>query len=1272
MPDYFSDLESKDQAKGGDGKDYFSDLEAKDKPRENPFAGAVSALGKAGRAAGRELEKSNTGTALANIPFGIANPFEQVTNLQQKANNMLPPGMGDALANAGSMGLPAMNLLRGQQPLIDLANKVSGAPPQPYMDMTRQMQKWQPFGNQTLGQMNQQNPLGAMIGQNLPLAALPGGVAKNLPQAMGMGAGLSGAFGGLENLNDQIKTNDTVDPGQLMGSVGQNALFGAGLSGALHGLGKFFAPKAAGPTAPPPVEPQQIGYNNQTAIGQRPTTPMGMRKLLGYTPPNAALEGSHPGQYVQTAVQGRVLPTASETPPPGKTVKIGYDDKPTKEAKIEVNVTPPDPHTPAKQEKIEKKVESMSFFDPDESWRAARDNNARPATAQEAPLARKFARLRTELDAAAAPLKGAIAKFYKELGEQAPQHRRQLDPSKAAELTKYAKELGGTPKKNVAQLDSAMAVKSKFPEAYDFKSTTLEGKMKEIEKLHAEWQARRTIYDGWKTRNEEAVNETFPLNQTIQIGIKTQEHGDRVINMRRVWRPSEYEFAPADEPKYQAKIEELQKQSQLYPDFNFPAFKAVMNAVANSGKNIKVEGLADSGALNWLQRLPKGTQAKIMLAIGLTAAAYLHDDDPAEAAPTAAIATRVAKKTLIQLFKQGWVEALGSRPITRIFQLELTTDMINNAPDAAGKAFANVRAKYMSDLKRANVGFREMTEEEHEATKDLEPWQIRRPWTIPGTNRWKTLAANNKWTKVETAKAGDLIQLNAEYKAAIRAERKRLESLKIAPGHIGTAARYARGVDIDASDMGVDVGYKPLGPSAEAVHMLTGEVMKSTFLGNARVAVLHMHEMLMVTASKNPAALAVALHGLAKSKTYRDFAIANSPKGFFQQMLEEEKKYGGLLGIRQKIGHMINDPIDHLIKRVIGDVGYEAVSMQLGERGKLGLNGLVQAIANAKDYPGGPETYMKDWLDNANERKPVPPQRELEFAKTALNIQMEEYKNTGNLPEGPIKERTVFQRTEAFTIVIAYTRGKIQQSRFLASLLDDALQAAGRGDKTALAKALGAFLTANIVIFAAAGSAAVPAFIWGILEGLDRLFQGTNDDIDNLKNILDQGQKNVGPGYQMRELGPSGFAETNLPTGAAMGYYGQVIRDMHPKTRMDIAKAVADTVTMLFTSKIGPTGNANTMYILERIRRGVEGSEKFSTWIKDMPGALAAGWAQKPLMTGSKKLPYNFGTAALQSLSPTQTPDEIEQIQKGERQAGKDYQKNIKAVGKMYQKAAKK
>jgi len=1189
-----------------------------------------------------------------NILPGLAELPEAAINAYQRwgRSQATMPGGSPLLSQGLSYAIPKLNEAMGQAP-------------DPYLRGTDALRNMplpgSVFQNQTPNQLAMQNPVAAGFGSaagQTPYFMAGGEMAglSKLPLALRIGASALGmgatnaTAAGLQEFSDQAKANDTTD----WQKVGQTSYDAFNQGAVLGGIGGAFS-KAA----PPLQDLKRIGYNwPRIEMKKGPFAPPAIPSME--SPKRIEMKGPliTPGPTEQLRQQGnrlfgRVEKVHGEVMPEGhitpSTPETGLK---AKQGKLQPKITVVAEPTPP-SEVIHNRVENI--VDPDKSWRGAREQVARIATAQEAPLARDLARNKVNADAARAKLFGAVRQMYALLKLDVPKRAQNIDPKYAFELQQIAKDLGGESKK-VSYTEATLSPHDKFPEEYNFKGTTLDQKMGEIRDLDKEFKSAESKYDNFKDNHEEEFSETFPLNETIQIKVSTQKYGERSVNIKRVWRAEEYEFKkPGATEKYQAEREARRNLSQPYEELGTPTFKAVIQDVADKGNHLEIEGLADRGALDWFKSKPKADQAKIVLAIGI-AASIMAGNQQAQSAPPP---PKLVAKVITQLYKGGFKEWMGSRPITRILQLEMTSDMIRKGFDATSKAFGQKRFNYIQQLKRATVGSRTMTDAERQAVAGLRPWEIRRTPKLVG------------WTQAQKNKAGDIAQLHAEYRDALKAEKNRVEGLKVQPGHFGAASRYLRGLDFDAKDMGVGLDYDPSGGSNQFLNKLSGEVMISEFTGNYRVMGLHLLEAITASASKHRVAFGEVLAKLPTNQTYRDFAKANAPKGFFQQRLEAQQGFG----FRQAVSKAINEPIDNFIKSLPhGEIIYQGLSAQLGERGKLGLNAVVIAQALAKDYPGGPEMYMRRWLDNAERRIPIPPNEEIEFNKIALKAAIEENTATASLPHGLLTERSIMQRNKAMGFFEPFSYGKLVQSRFCMSIADDFLEAAAKGDKMGMLNAAKAGIVASLMVGAVSGSHAVSPFVWAALEQVDSSVYGTNKDIEALKINIDALQKNWGPGYQIQKYGVAGIAFTRFPTTAVGDMWDRFLRDAKPKTKADIMRFMFDFATAAFISRIGPQGTLNLDYMLERINRGLKGYEQFKQYESSPQGVMMDKIQNRPFATKlyDKKLrDFNLGQGILHAFVDIENPSEVKGIQKGEQQSAINWRKDTKDFGKSWIKAAK-
>lgn len=1206
---------------------------------------------KVGKQGGIDWNQVNQGAKsfAGNILPGLAELPEQAVNAYQ--------AYGRSQANMPGGSPPLSQWLSNTIPNL---NEKMGQPPTPYLDVTGALRNMplpgSVFQGQTPNQLALQNPTAAGFGSatgQLPYFSMLGGPAavSKLPlagriaaTALGFG-GLNAATSGLQEATDQAKSNDQIDWGQ----VGQGA-YDSFKQGAIMG-GAFGSFSKGAPKTPEVIPP--------TPPGAPPAAPAGPKliEMKGpLVPPGPTEKLRAQGEKLFGRVEnvpGELQPETSQ--PSGKATKTK-----TKQPEIKVSV-PSSPMPPAKI--VGDRVEQI--VDPNKSWRGVRDDKARPATAQEAPLAKRMARLKVEVDADKSKLKGAIKEFYKLIGEKVPNRPQNIDPKLAEELKAIAKRLGGESKMR-SYTEAVVSTPDKFPEEYNFKSSTPEGKMREIRDLDEKVKTAEAKYDRFKELNEENFSETLPLNETVQVNVQHQEHGNRAVNVTREWRASEYEFKDAkgetDAAKtaeYQQERETRRNQSQPYPELGTPTFKAVVQQVADRGDNLIVEGLADKGALDWFKSKPKGTQSMIIIAIATAAALITESNQQAQAAPPP---KQLVGSVIKNLKAINWQEFMGSRPITRITQNELTTDMIRKGFDAGSKVFAQTRMNYIQGLKRANVGSRAMTDAERVATKGLRPWELRRTLLLPG------------WTQNELNKAGDIAALNQQYKSDLQNEMARLDTLKVKPGHFGGAARYRRGIDIDARDSGIGLDYDPIGRKGqidEIANKLTGEIMQSEFVGNYRVMGLHILEALTAAISKyGPINFGEALHGIATSQVYKDFTTENAQKGFFQQRLESQSHFK----YRQVISDAINAPIEKFIKSLPhGEVILQGLQAQLGERGKTGLVSVVIAHALAKNYPGGPEMYMKRWLDNARYRTPIPPNEQQAFSKIAIEAAIEENKATGFLPHGMIIERSVLQRNRWLGFLEPFSYGKLIQSRFFMSLADDFLEAVAKGDKQGMLRAAQAGVTASVMVGAISGSHAVSPFVWGFLGQIDRTVYGTERDVQALKDNIDILQKNWGPGYQIQKYGVSGLAFVKFPSTAIGDMWDRLIRDAHPKTKADVMRAVFDFTSTAFMSKVGPVGTMNLDYMLERVGRGLKGYEQFKQYESSPQGMLMDKVQGRPFATKliDQKLKFDLSQGILHAFIDIENPKEVKAIRQADKTSSQNWQKDTRSYSKAWPSALK-
>jgi hypothetical protein len=838
------------------------------------------------------------------------------------------------------------------------------------------------------------------------------------------------------------------------------------------------------------------------------------------------------------------------------------------------------------------------------TWREPREEAAKPAPGELAGALKPVAQAKDALDRAAAKLEGALREIDPALITRPYKTNKYISPENYHKLAMYMREKGIVVKeKQEPVVESTMATADQYLPIYKFRTNNPE---QEIKELTEDFLKARFKYQNIKQK----AAKYLAINETYSVNIKDAEGNTRTINIkhRQFAKPGGYEFpggTPQEKLEAQSAFNEFKAQLQQTHSRTFvEKFDGFKNKALQASQKLSPE------LKTWFKGLPSSTQAKIIIGFALAATALYGNEQQAEAAPN-------FSSVISKLAKGGFKEWMGSRPITHALQAEFTSDMIRKG----NKAFSDIRTAYLSKLKRANV-------------------------------------------RGDTAEQE---RLHDAYRGFLKKEIAKLDAAGIKGTHRGAQQRYRRALDIDAQDMGLNIGYSPLGAHSEGLDKLTGEVMQSIFLGNTRVAALHVGEAIVASASKYPKAFAQIIANL-KDPVYRRFIEKNSPKGMFQQFLEGQKGFG----YREAINKAINEPIDNTIKKYLGEGIYQTLSAQLPERAKLGFNSAVIAQDLAKDYPGGPRQYMSDWLANAEHSTPIPEPRKLAFAKTALKATTEENIAVANMPEGLLKERSALQRNQAFAFIFPYTRGALQQTRFFASLADDFLAAVASGDKEATLHAMKGLIIGSLLVGSVAGSSAVPAYIWASLEQIDRAAYGTTDDVNALKDIIDNAQKHVAGGYQMQKFGVKGFAVTEMPQIAIKGVWDQAIRELgHPKNKEDLGKAVAYTATVAFLSRIGPMGLINASYMAERIKDGLEGERRFRRYEQSPAGQIVNTLLGRPYAPKlvDKRIPYNLREGLSHALLDIENPEEVKATREAQIKSEKNWRRDIGKLQRNYSRA---
>jgi len=1147
--------------------------------------GFVSNLGEAGKA------------FASNILPGFAEIPEQLTNLGQYAWRHAPEAIAPFLAPTPGSADPYEQ--------INAMNRMFGAPEQPYMDVTSQMRR-------PIAQLSAQHPYAALAGNiagSIPAALATGdiGALSKIPQLTKYGPIIKGAVAGgeyggaqqaLQEAGEEIKSNDRLNEWDLLKAELEGALGGAlfgGITGGLFGkkipkepklIG--YAQRVAQPRALPYVAPKDTSGITSYGGMQPPKEP----KLIGYDKNREALEES------RKMVYGQILPKEPITPPykpqlpatiPKKEPII--TESPLARSRRELFEEPTTPPTPEEKPTLKGKVEKKEAVP--SSWREYRDIAAMPADADLARALKPLAEAKVDLDQAAARLEGALREFDPKLITR-PYKTKIIRPEDYKKLADYMETHGVTRGKLAKPtVETTLSEGDQFVPVYKFQTNNPE---QEIKDLTQKFLQARLKYAAAKAK----AGKQLPLNHTVSVTVKDEAGNVRTVNIKN----RQY-TAPGGLVYPNAKIKKAVQQlrGSLTQSYSRPFWEKFDNFIHN--------GLQASQKLSpelkaWFDKLPKDTQAKIIVAFALTAATMYASNEKAEAAPSPKIFG-----TVIRALVKGGVEATHDpRIVSRITLTQLTTDILRQY----GPKFSKLRDGYMEKLTRLLVGSEEQT----------------------------ALGARKRET---------IEQLDKNYKKALQGEIERVEAAG------GKGSRYWRALHFDLQDLG---GVNSPLNEGHWMDKITGSIWHSLALGNYRMASMHGGEALVAYAGKHPIATKQAIQGLMTNPVYREYAILNSPKGMFQLFLEKGERFE----FQKKLDKLINEPIDNAIKRIVGQKGYDVLSAMGVERLKLGFGSVITAEHNAANYPGGPQQFMTDWMASAKQGTNVPIARRVEFAKVSTQNFVDENKAIMRLPDGKIQERTFYQRHgELVKAAYPALRAINQQTRFFASLLDDAIAAARSGDREKLAQSIGAIILGHFIVAGIAGSHVIPGYVWGVMESIDR------PDTDRLREAIDDAQHMLAGGYQVQDFGIKYFPYMRVPNMLAASVYARALKGAaSPKDKQQIVRSVIDALAGVVISRIGPEGTMNLDYLLERLQTGMKGIEDYKRYNEYplMDIALNRPYARK---TASGKIDYDIEEGLLHWLLKIENPQEQKIVKKGEQKSQVYLKKDIAKIQHNYQRA---
>ncbi len=1168
------------------------------------------------------------------VPEGAMKVPEQGLNLLHYAQEHAPQ-MGKIAAYATNPALGMLTEPSTTSPIIDVVNKISGASPQKYANATDQYRRTpQPWlGGKRPEQVQEGHPIASMAGEftgALPYAFIPmGGEGAGLLGAAAKGGALGVGFTGYDEAARQVKDDDEINLQRVLDAAQQGflpgMLFGVGAK-MLHGLVGKRAPKE------PPVE-HGGDYDMQVrrALSQADEFRQSNKPIVGTAnqsiDPTAGVVGKRVRQLSPEEARQRFAETTKR---PIAGAVSGAPTQVRKEVHAEIKESPA-------QER--------------DSWRDWRDQRARQARPEEQQALAEMAYAKVRMDEAGAKLEGAILEADPDAMTRFLTY--DISPEGYAKLEEYIQSHG---MKRTAMtepfMEAALSREHEFKPEYKFKSQDAAGQEKELRALLIEFLDARQDYEF--IRQQATADVKLPINDTIQVAAKDSANATRHVNVGLRQRAKAGAIR-ADEtrPDAAAVQEGYEKtRAQVRTEYTQPFERTFERFIRET-----VPGSAEM-IQNAFKDIPQGLKTKALFGIGLTLAYYLSNQGKAEAAepPSPELLQGIIKQVT-----QGGREFLESRPLTRVTTNEVTSDIIRKGFDAQSRAFGQKRDAYLAALKRILAGSREPNEEELKGIAKMTATQIK---DLANQRNPERRAALKDWSAQEISKLSDARRAHAQYTKDLRAEIKRLEGMGAASpkgfsaGTLFGKGRYNRMLHLDLADMTGAYGM----PHPNLMGHLTGNFMKSTFLGNWRSSSMHLGEALVSTFSKHPIAAGEAMIGFATDPIYQEFATMNTPtRGMMQQILEESKGMG--------LDKLINQQIDKAVAKIPGGKAiYDTMSAQIIERGKLGFVSLVNAQHNAKAYPGGVKAYMQDWI--AFSKTGSPPAHPEKFAEIELKTYIEDNRAIMYMPDGPLKERTMYQRHgDVVRMMFPFLRAVTQQARFVAGLADDMLANLAKGDMKAAAGSLSSFLAAHVLIAGAAGSHALPGYVWDAFDKIDK------EKSKTLRNMIDDRQMALtnsftgGHGFQVQDFGVKYLPFLRASGIVTEGEVGKIARGiMNPKNPKAFMDAAIDLTAMQLVSHIGPEGTGNLRYMIERVAMGVKGKEHFKRYREDMLVEKAMG-RDRPTKTVDTwikhfDIPQGIGHA----LFKIENADEQKAIERGEKRGQRMQKRDYRKMGRAQEK----
>lgn len=1101
---------------------------------------------------------SNARAFVTSAPRGFLALPEGIINIENQVMKQIPPGIRNLIPDPYTGVRKALNYATRRDP---------DGP----VDVTGVIDK-------LLGSANDAKnaPIGSWLGNLAGGALLPVGafgagakIANPLLRSMAQGAIAGGTFGGVNKANEQIKQGQ-MDYPAIAGSVGMNSVLGAGVGGLLHGIGSFFSPKNE-----PPVPPG----NNPPPPPPAAPPARTIKELRGaYSKFHPKQAEPEPGPIPPGRSISELKAAFSQIyPKPAKAPEVPM---PPSHSMAEIKSALKGLNPAARAEKLEKlslsdldeliegpsKVPPVKMRGPggmkEDGWREERVFNAVPATPKQKAQLHGLVLQKVRWDTSRARMGSAVAQIMSEL-KLLPPERRTLSPSQWEELAQTVNRLDMKQKKSAPFVETAL--QTPVTAGYKFKSTTIKGKIVELKALQLTEQMQHNAYD----RLRDAAVPLVPHGQPIAVSA-----GKHTVNVTRKTNPRFIHESQADQAKYDEYLKHrdslLNDPRQIEPQLT-P--KALLGEIEKDHE--LVQQLKDDKVYEFLK--------------GLVFRKGVSQSNPIQAIldiiKVAQLAVRYFKNMGVRFnWRQGFANTLkalkaakGKIPIRfwqRLTWNQVTSDVIREI----SPVFGEQRDLYLAAREKATIHGRELLPHERELIGKMTPYEILSDPALKG------------WTAADRNKEMNARLLDDGYDRLLTGEIKRLENAGVKEGFTGDA-RYLRMLKLDHQDLGhgfaaasgTDWLTKPAG--ALARYVIHGE-FTSIFLGK-NTSSYHIGEAIAANITRDPGSLIQAGRQLVGSAVAQRYANALAGKGMGQRLLETDRV--GLAKFVDQLNVAIKNGIEHGVPH--GKLVQKIISHELPERWKTGLTAVAAAnrVAAKLKYPGGAEQFMADYLAG-EEGRTVPPARATLLGKAEVESFIDRNETIMHMPEGPLQERTGFQRHNLIKPWFPFLRSIVQQSRVLTRYMDDFNSAIAKKDLRGAAKAGSSIVALHLITAVMGGKYTLPSYIWEFIRsafGRERAAQ-LEDALETLRqlNLLDRRWHHM----SLRPV-PALEGGTNLlaDTARETANFGNISDD--PDGRK-AARVVAATLAALGVDNIGHTeGTQNLVLLYGHMVDGMKGSK---------------------------------------------------------------------------------